>query len=155
MRRIEGAVRASTLAVVFAAAAAITNLSAARADDVTPQRLLNADKEPGNWLHHHKNYSATRFSSLKDINKDNVKNLKVAWTMHLGGVEGGGDRGRGGGQAAADHPRRAGALFELPDAAQFEYLVHLRRHPRLLLGCADCHRHRAGDALHGGHAARV
>ena len=28
--------------------------------------------------------------SLKDINKDNVKNLKVAWTMHLGGVEGGG-----------------------------------------------------------------
>jgi alcohol dehydrogenase (cytochrome c) len=27
---------------------------------------------------------------LKEINKDNVKNLKVAWTLHLGGVEGGG-----------------------------------------------------------------
>src|SRR5258708_1006758 len=64
--------------------------SPARADDVTPERLLNADKEAGNWLHHHKNFSATRFSSLNEINRGNVKNLKVAWTMHLGGVEGGG-----------------------------------------------------------------
>jgi alcohol dehydrogenase (cytochrome c) len=60
------------------------------ADEMTQERLLNSEKETGNWLHHHKNYSATRFSSLKEINKDNVKNLKVAWTMHLGGVEGGG-----------------------------------------------------------------
>jgi alcohol dehydrogenase (cytochrome c) len=90
MRRFEGAARAGTLAVVFAATAAIANLSPARADDVTPQRLLNADKEPGNWLLHHKDFSATRFSSLNEINAGNVKNLKVAWTMQLGGVEGGG-----------------------------------------------------------------
>src|SRR4030088_2256258 len=65
-------------------------LPARAADEVTHDRLLNADKEPGNWLLHHKNFSATRFSSLKDINRDNVKSLKVAWTMHLGGAEGGG-----------------------------------------------------------------
>jgi alcohol dehydrogenase (cytochrome c) len=90
MRRFEGAVRAGTLAAVFAATAAIASLSPARADDVTPQRLLNADKEPGNWLLHHKDFSATRFSSLNEINAGNVRNLKVAWTMQLGGVEGGG-----------------------------------------------------------------
>jgi alcohol dehydrogenase (cytochrome c) len=90
MRRFEGAVRASTLAAVFAATAIMASLSPARADDVTPQRLLNADKEPGNWLLHHKDFSATRFSSLNEINAGNVKNLKVAWTMQLGGVEGGG-----------------------------------------------------------------
>src|SRR5437773_2121943 len=82
--------RASVLATVVAAAGFASAPPARAADEVTHDRLLNADKEPGNWLHHHKNFSATRFSSLKDINKDNVKNLKVAWTMHLGGVEGGG-----------------------------------------------------------------
>ena len=66
------------------------------ADEVTPDRLLNADKEPANWLLHHKNYSAQRFSSLKEINRDTVKNLKVAWTLHLGGVEGGGIWSHGG-----------------------------------------------------------
>src|SRR6201998_4197586 len=71
-------------------AAAMLASAPAKADDVTPERLLNSAKEPGNWLQHHQNYSATRFSTLSDINKDNVKNLKVAWTMQLGGVEGGG-----------------------------------------------------------------
>src|SRR5229473_2240104 len=82
--------RASVLATVVAAVGFASAPPARAADEVTHDRLLNADKEPGNWLHHHKNFSATRFSSLKDINRDNVKNLKVAWTMHLGGVEGGG-----------------------------------------------------------------
>jgi alcohol dehydrogenase (cytochrome c) len=82
------------LKVILLATAAATvsfaALPAYSADEMTQERLLNSEKEIGNWLHHHKNYSATRFSSLKEINKDNVKNLKVAWTMHLGGVEGGG-----------------------------------------------------------------
>jgi alcohol dehydrogenase (cytochrome c) len=89
-------VRAGMLAVGFATAACMADRSPARADDVTPERLLNADKEAGNWLHHHKNFSATRFSSLNEINGANVKNLKVAWTMHLGGVEGGGIWSHGG-----------------------------------------------------------
>jgi alcohol dehydrogenase (cytochrome c) len=90
MRRFKSALRAGMLAVVSAATAILPGLSPARADEVTPERLLNADREPGNWLHHHKNFAATRFSSLTGINAANVKNLKVAWTLHLGGVEGGG-----------------------------------------------------------------
>ncbi|WP_338834786.1 PQQ-dependent dehydrogenase, methanol/ethanol family [Bradyrhizobium septentrionale] len=88
-------VKSHMLAAAVASAATFAG-SFALADDVNQERLLNADKEAGNWLHHHKNYSATRFSSLADINKDNVKNLKVAWTMHLGGVEGGGIWSHGG-----------------------------------------------------------
>ncbi len=97
MRNFTGckpSLRAALLATV--AAASIAALPAKAADEVTSERLLNSDKEPGNWLHHHKNYSATRFSSLSDINKGNVKNLKVAWTLHLGGVEGGGIWSHGG-----------------------------------------------------------
>jgi alcohol dehydrogenase (cytochrome c) len=60
------------------------------ADEVTSDRLLNANKEQGNWLLHHKDYSAHRFSTLSQINRETVKNLKVAWTLQLGGLEGGG-----------------------------------------------------------------
>jgi len=85
-----------TTTVAFLSAGTITAIPARAADDVTQERLLGADKEPGNWLLHHKNFSAQRFSSLNDINRDNVKNLKVAWTIHLGGVEGGGIWSHGG-----------------------------------------------------------
>src|ERR1700733_15889883 len=82
--------RASMLATVIAAVGIAGAQPARAADEGNQERLLNADKEPGNWLHHHKNFSATRFSTLKEVNRDNVKNLKVAWTMQLSGVEGGG-----------------------------------------------------------------
>src|SRR6201996_4890119 len=85
-----------TMLAALVAAAGTNGGSLAFADDVSQDRLLNADKEAGNWLHHHKNYSATRFSSLNEVNAGNVKNLKVAWTMHLGGVEGGGIWSHGG-----------------------------------------------------------
>ena len=66
--------------------------------DTTNDRLLNADKElaSGNWITHHGNLWGQRFSPLKEINKDTVKNLHVAWTMQLGGVEGGGIWSHGG-----------------------------------------------------------
>jgi alcohol dehydrogenase (cytochrome c) len=66
------------------------------ADPVTADQLLKADQDPGNWLTHHKDYSAQRFSPLNQINKDNIKNLHVAWTLQLGGVEGGGIWSHGG-----------------------------------------------------------
>jgi alcohol dehydrogenase (cytochrome c) len=46
---------------------------------VTPERLLNADKEPGNWLMYSGNYSSWRFSSLDQITTANVKNLRPKW----------------------------------------------------------------------------
>src|SRR5207247_8540782 len=91
MERFSGHTRSSTRACLLAVAigSMMAALPVSAADQVDQQRLLNVDKEPGNWLHHHQNYAAHRFSSLKEVNRDNVKNLKVAWTMHLGGIEGG------------------------------------------------------------------
>lgn len=60
------------------------------AADVSHDRLLNADKEAGNWLTHNKNLSGHRFTNLKDINTKNVDDLKLAWTFQLGGIEAGG-----------------------------------------------------------------
>ena len=59
--------------------------SPALAADVTPERLANPDKEPHNWLMNHRSYDAQRFSPLGRINKDNVKNLKLAYAVALGG----------------------------------------------------------------------
>jgi alcohol dehydrogenase (cytochrome c) len=89
---------ASSFAVAAAGVVASLVLAppAKAADTVSAERLLNADNEKGNWIHHHKNYAGTRFSALNAINRDNVKNLKVAWTLHLGGIEGGGIWSHGG-----------------------------------------------------------
>ncbi len=58
----------------------------ALAADVTPDRLVNADKEPQNWLMNHRTYDGQRFSPLSVINKDNVKNLKLAYAVAIGGT---------------------------------------------------------------------
>ena len=54
--------------------------------DVTPDRLVNADKEPHNWLMNHRTYDAQRYSPLDKINKDTVKNLKLAYAVAIGGT---------------------------------------------------------------------
>jgi alcohol dehydrogenase (cytochrome c) len=56
--------------------------------DVTPERLLNPDKEPQNWLMNHRTYDGQRFSPLDKINKGNVKGLKLAYAVALGGGAG-------------------------------------------------------------------
>ena len=56
------------------------------AADVTPDRLINADKEPQNWLMNHRTYDGQRFSPLDKINRDNVRNLKLAYAVALGGT---------------------------------------------------------------------
>ncbi|MCC6780158.1 MAG: PQQ-binding-like beta-propeller repeat protein [Hyphomicrobiales bacterium] len=58
----------------------------AYAADVTPERLVNADKEPHNWLMNHRTYDAQRFSPLDKINKSNIKNLKLAYAVAIGGT---------------------------------------------------------------------
>src|SRR5713101_5353612 len=67
-----------------------TALSPARAADVTAERLLNPQREPQNWILHHGNYQGHRFSLLKDINAGNAKDLKLAYTVALGGFQAGG-----------------------------------------------------------------
>src|SRR5262249_46240370 len=77
-------------ATAFLAAALLTGTSLTRAADMSFERALNADSEPQNWLLHHKNYQGHRFSALKEINADTVRNLRVAFTVALGGMESGG-----------------------------------------------------------------
>jgi alcohol dehydrogenase (cytochrome c) len=60
----------------------------AMAADVTPDRLLNSDNEPQNWLMNHRTYDGQRFSPLARINRDTVRNLKLAYAVPLGGDAG-------------------------------------------------------------------
>src|SRR5579871_5037401 len=67
-----------------------------RAADMTFERALNADQEPQNWILHHQDYQGHRFSRLKEINTDTVKDLHVAFTVGLGGMESGGSKNASG-----------------------------------------------------------
>jgi quinohemoprotein ethanol dehydrogenase len=51
----------------------------APAANVTAKRLVNADKEPGQWMTYGGTYSEQRFSQLKQINADNVGTLGLQW----------------------------------------------------------------------------
>ena len=68
--------------------ASVVGLSVAPAvaADVTPERLANADREPQNWLMNHRTYDAQRYSPLDKINKANVKSLKLAYAVAIGGT---------------------------------------------------------------------
>src|SRR5437588_1574663 len=58
----------------------------ALAAEVTPSRLANPDNEPQNWLMNHRTYDAQRYSPLDKIHKGNVKNLKLAYAVAIGGT---------------------------------------------------------------------
>ena len=50
----------------------------------------------GDWTTYGKDLAGHRFADFQQITADTVKHLHVAWTLHLGGVEGGGIQGHGG-----------------------------------------------------------
>jgi quinohemoprotein ethanol dehydrogenase len=56
---------------------AAANQFAAGAVDTA--RQLAADKEPGAWMSAGRTYDEQRYSPLTSINKDNIKNLSLAW----------------------------------------------------------------------------
>src|SRR3979490_1743616 len=51
------------------------------------ERLLKAQNEPQNWLLMNGDYASNRYSKLTQINRDNVKNLRLAWALALGGMQ--------------------------------------------------------------------
>src|SRR5262245_64922105 len=81
------AVPARSIRATLMAGVMLATLPAFSAE-VTPDRLMNADKEPQNWLMNHRTYDGQRFSPLARINKDNVKNLKLVYAVPLGGGAG-------------------------------------------------------------------
>jgi alcohol dehydrogenase (cytochrome c) len=46
-------------------------------------------EDPNNWPQYHRTSNGWRYSPLDQINKDNLKNLKVAWIYQAGDIAGG------------------------------------------------------------------
>src|SRR5437762_3309577 len=82
----------ATLGVLALARAAAT-LTAQYNMTVNKDRLLNAQNEPQNWLMMNGDYGATRYSKLSQINRENVKNLRMVWALALGGLQDVGQNG--------------------------------------------------------------
>jgi alcohol dehydrogenase (cytochrome c) len=71
----------SLVAALAAAAFAQYNMT------VNKDRLINAQNEPQNWLMMNGDYGATRYSKLSQINRENVKNMRMVWALALGGMQ--------------------------------------------------------------------
>lgn len=63
----------------ISAAAFVGFASQAIAADVTWDRLVNADKDPNNWMMYHGDFTGWHFSGLDQINTGNVGDLRLAW----------------------------------------------------------------------------
>jgi alcohol dehydrogenase (cytochrome c) len=50
---------------------------------LTYERLVKAESEPQNWLTYSGSYRGWRYSRLDQINRQNVRNLKVAWVYQM------------------------------------------------------------------------
>src|SRR6195256_2318038 len=79
--------------VAFAALAGGFALAAEYQMTVNRDRLVNAQNEPQNWLLMNGDYGATRYSKLTQINRDNVRSLRLVWAMALGGMQDVGQNG--------------------------------------------------------------
>src|SRR5579872_2685244 len=54
---------------------------------VTFDRLLNASKEPQNWLTYSGNLMSQRYSPLTQVTPQNVKNLELQWVFQARSLE--------------------------------------------------------------------
>jgi alcohol dehydrogenase (cytochrome c) len=99
-----------------------TALSPVRAADMTNERALNPQHEPQNWILHHGNYDGHRFSQLKEINTETVKNLKPVFTVALGGFQSGGRYPHGNLEAT---PLVEDGIMYVPDGWGSVYAIDL------------------------------
>jgi alcohol dehydrogenase (cytochrome c) len=114
---------AKSLAAAFAGSLMMaTALTPAIAADMTNERLLNPQREPQNWILHHGNYQGHRFSALKEINTDTVGNLRLAYTVALGGYQSGGRYAAGALEAT---PLVEDGIMYVPDGWGSVYAIDL------------------------------
>ena len=60
--------------------------TAPTAGNVDDERIIRAaEAEPGSWLTYGQTYKEQRFSTLDQITRDNVADLKLAWSKPIGG----------------------------------------------------------------------
>lgn len=76
---------AAVLALVLSVGAQQPALAAAKKPlaNVDGDRIVHADREPGNWMSHGRTYDEQRFSPLTRVNDGNVGRLGVAWSYKL------------------------------------------------------------------------
>jgi alcohol dehydrogenase (cytochrome c) len=79
-------------AAAIAAASALT-VDAQYTITVNRDRLVNAANEPQNWLLMNGDYGSLRYSKLTQINRENVRNLRMVWALALGGMQDVGQNG--------------------------------------------------------------
>ena len=85
-----GTIRRSLLACTIVAGCGTVACVSARAAELDGNALLNADKDPNNWVMYHRTYNSYHYSPLDQINTSNVKDLKVAWLHNPGASPHGG-----------------------------------------------------------------
>src|SRR6478609_2353064 len=88
MGRLPSFAVALVLGIATIGTLARTALSADAARPVDAQRIVNADKEPGQWLSPGRTYDEQRFSPLTQINAATVKTLGLDWYADLGSTRG-------------------------------------------------------------------
>jgi alcohol dehydrogenase (cytochrome c) len=67
----------------FVLAALLLGSTRSGAQTVTYDEILHSASTPQDWLTYGGNYASQRFSELKQINKENVKSLRLAWVYQL------------------------------------------------------------------------
>src|SRR5437762_10222227 len=90
--RAKTTVNFAAIALASASALALSTLSLTAQTTtyrmtVNKERLLNAQNEPQNWLMMNGDYNSHRYSRLTQINRENVKNLRLSWALALGGMQ--------------------------------------------------------------------
>jgi alcohol dehydrogenase (cytochrome c) len=114
---------AKSLAGAFAGSLLLaTALTPVRAADMTNERLLNPQREPQNWILHHGNYQGHRFSQLKELNVGTVGNMRLAYTVALGGFQSGGRYASGALEAT---PLVEDGIMYVPDGWGSVYAIDL------------------------------
>ncbi len=99
-----------------------TALTPVRAADMSDERALNPQREPQNWILHHGNYQGHRFSLLKEISTDTVKNMKLVFTVALSGFQNGGRYAAGNLEAT---PLVEDGIMYVPDGWGSVYAIDL------------------------------
>ena len=110
----------SFTSALFGSLLMATALTPARAADMTNERALNPQREPQNWILHHGNYQGHRFSQLKEINAETVKNLKPGFTVALSGFQSGGRYAHGNLEAT---PLVEDGIMHVPDGWGSVYAI--------------------------------
>jgi alcohol dehydrogenase (cytochrome c) len=70
----------SRVRVVLAAAATLLAPPLA-GQQITPTRILEAETEPHNWLTYSGTYASQRYTTLRQIGRNNVRNLEQQWVL--------------------------------------------------------------------------